>query len=371
LNTTLTGLVSTSTDLNILDKFTSFRGVRFLGFRAVAGVSGAITDQVGVDPSALMASLTTVDQPELQPVLQFHFPNRNTADTNTIFQTLQPLFFIASGDRQDSGINGFPQDNQGQWTIRPVRSEINAYFVAGNSPTRNGISYRTSLTAATSSSVSILNSPSPTASNQPQTNVGETAGGLNNFIRLLENWEGIPLKIAGGFLQNSRSKFSTAPYAATGPVISDIANVPSFSDIQTIFINPVLQNIRMSNFNLQYQSITPQRIPFFSAPIRLWGYDVGLLTQQPDRFAERFALPIPGSNEYFREVTSDDPWVEALLCALEPTNITPTNKSGIGAVPNTYTRRVLRGSDLRSACNNLTKYGTTTPGASPNITYVP
>jgi hypothetical protein len=215
--------------------------------------------------------------------------------------------------------------------------------------------------------VTILNASSASAANVPLDNVGETAGGLNNFIRLLENWEAIPLKITGGFLQNSRSKFATAPYAATGPIISNIPSVPSFSDIQTIFINPVLPNIRMSNFNLQYQSITPQRIPFFSAPIRLWGYDVALLTQQPDRFAERFATPIAGANEFFREITGDDPWVRALLCALEPTDPSAINdanstvnigsKQQFGTKPQNYTKRALRGNDLKSFCTSDKTYG--------------
>jgi hypothetical protein len=366
--TVVPATVANSTDLNILDVNTSFRGVRFLGFRSVAGVTGTAPTRVGVDGNTLMAALTSVDQPELQPVLQLHFPNRTTANTNTIFNALQPLFFDANNDRSQSGINGFPQTDQGQWTIRPVRSEVNAYFVAGNSPIRNGISYTTSLTAPTSSSVTILNASSASAANVPLDNVGETAGGLNNFIRLLENWEAIPLKITGGFLQNSRSKFATAPYAATGPIISNITGVPSFSDIQTIFINPVLPNIRMSNFNLQYQSITPQRIPFFSAPIRLWGYDVALLTQQPDRFAERFATPIAGANEFFREVSGDDPWVEALLCALEPNDPEDDNtainstvnigyKKKFGTSPTNYTVRALRGNDLPNRCTTTTTYG--------------
>jgi hypothetical protein len=187
---------------------------------------------------------------------------------------------------------------------------------------------------------------------------------------LLENWEAIPLKITGGFLQNNRSRFATAPYAATGPIVSSITDVPSFSDIQTIFINPVLPNIRMSNFNLQYQSITPQRIPYFSAPIRLWGYDVALLTQQPDRFAERFATPIAGANEFFREVSGDDAWIKTLLCALEPDDPTVVNtatnstvnvgyKQQFGTKPQNYKKRALRGNDLISDCSTPT-YGKST-----------
>ena len=93
---------------------------------------------------------------------------------------------------------------------------------------------------------------------------------------------------------------------------------------------------------------------------------MGLLTQQTDRFAERFATPIKGANEFFREVSADDPWVEALLCALEPA--TPTN---IAVTPNLYTKRVLRGSDRRQACDTNPAYGATAASDSPAITYVP
>ena len=109
------------------------------------------------------------------------------------------------------------------------------------------------------------------------------------------------------------------------------------------------------------------RAPFYTPPIRLWGYDVGLLTQPPDRFAERFAVPIAGANEYFREVTPDDPWVEALLCALEPSTVSASNKAG-SINPKIYTKRALRGSDRRSACDTA-KYGTTTAGDLPAISY--
>ena len=346
-----------STDLTISDRNTSFRGVRFLGFRSLT---------TSINSSVVMAALTSVDQPELIPVLQLQFPNRTDSDQTRFVDNLQPLLYDASNNRKDSGINGVPKANQGQWTMRPVRSEVNAYFVAGMTPSRNGMSYKTSLTASTSSSVSYDGSnntiPNPSAGNASQTDLGETGGGLANFIRLLENWEAVPLKITGGFLQNTRSVFSTAPFASTAPFVSN----PGFSDIQTLYVNPVSPNLRMSGYNLVYQSVASQRIPYYTPPIRLWGYDVGLLTQQPDRFAERFATPIPGANEFFREVSGDDPWVEALLCALEPANPETVNDNTstvnigspqkFGTSPTNYTNRSLRGADLPSKCTT-TIYG--------------
>ena len=359
------------TDLTITGANTSFRGVRFLGFRALP---------LTTDAGTVMAAITTVNQPELIPVLQLQFPNIGTANQDQFVSVLQPLLYDLSNNRKDSGINGVPKADQGQWTIRPVRSEINAYFVAGMTPSRNGMSYKTSLTAPTSSSVKFIQggatNPNALAGDSPQTELGETGGGLGNFIRLLENWEAVPLKITGGFLQNTRSVFSTAPFASTTPFISGITGVPAFSDIQTLYLNPVLPTGRMSGYSLVYQSAAGLRIPYYTPPIRLWGYDVGLLTQQPDRFAERFATPIPGANEFFREVSADDNWIKTLLCALEPadpsadntalnSNVNIGSKQQFGTKPQNYTARALRGNDLISDCTNAAKtYGDADPSAS-------
>jgi hypothetical protein len=63
------------------------------------------------------------------------------------------------------------------------------------------------------------------------------------------------------------------------------------------------------------------KAPFYQPPTRAWGYDVGLLSQTPDLFSRRIALPEAGTpNEFFREVSRDDPWVRGLLCAAQERN---------------------------------------------------
>jgi hypothetical protein len=338
-----------TTGLTVEDEFSSFRGVRFLGFRPTV-FNGTASPVTGINPLALFTAMTAVDQPALLPVLQLHVPNA----TGTNPSPLQP----GAGT---SGINGIPAASAGQWTIRPTSTEVNVYFVAGSTPSRNGIPYTVSSTINTSAGIA-AGTVLPTAS----VPTGETGGGLANFVRFLENWENVPAKITGGFIQNTKSRFATAPFAATGPLVN------GRSDIKTIFMNPAQPTAAgMSGFELYYQSRTGQQLPYYTPPLRLWGYDVGLLTQQPDRFAERFAVPIPGSNEFFREISGDDPWVEALLCALEPNDPTATTVAGTGAVnvgraqregttPTNYVRRALRGKDRRSVCDTLT-YGATTP----------
>ena len=319
----------------VRNKYSSFRGVRFLG---LWGDSGKLNNET------LFVAMTDVEQPALLPVLQLNVPNA-TVPADSIEQV--------SDLTTTSGINGTPTSSTGQWTIRPTRTEVNVYFVAGSTPSRNGVSYRTSSTIFGTSADATIST-------------GETGGGLANFVRFLENWQNVPIKILGGFIQNTRSKFATAPFTSA-PLQSVI------SDNISVFLNPVQPGQGTTNgsiatgYNLQYMSITGNRIPYYSAPVRLWGYDVGLLTQQPDRFAERFAVPIAGANEYFREVGADDNWVETLLCALEPSNpaavnpTTSTINAGLaqkfGTVPANYLTRALRGTDLRSNCNSKTNYG--------------
>ncbi|MDP5337304.1 MAG: hypothetical protein NWQ28_01840, partial [Nodularia sp. (in: cyanobacteria)] len=56
--------------------------------------------------------------------------------------------------------------------------------------------------------------------------------------------------------------------------------------------------------------------PFYIAPTRQWGYDVGLLSQSPDLFAQKLVRTPEGRpDEFFREVGRDDLWVATLLCA--------------------------------------------------------
>ncbi|MEH2457286.1 hormogonium polysaccharide biosynthesis protein HpsA [Nostoc sp.] len=124
----------------------------------------------------------------------------------------------------------------------------------------------------------------------------EDNGGLHNFVRLLENWNptggtgnAVVATINGSFIQRTRSAYATAPLFA-------------------YLIGSSLTSYPVSNSSGQ--------VPFYIAPIRQWGYDVGLLSQSPDAFSQKLAItPNNKPNEYFREVGRDDTWVQTLLCA--------------------------------------------------------
>ncbi|MEH2385196.1 MAG: hormogonium polysaccharide biosynthesis protein HpsA [Nostoc sp.] len=125
----------------------------------------------------------------------------------------------------------------------------------------------------------------------------EDNGGLHNFVRFIENWNSIsgvsnatPARISGSFIQFKRSAFATGPFSA-------ILN-GSY---------PITGN--------------GGQAPFYIAPKRQWGYDVGLLSQSPDLFAQKLVRTPDGlPNEYFREVGRDDNWVATLLCAKKTDN---------------------------------------------------
>ncbi|MEA5504231.1 hormogonium polysaccharide biosynthesis protein HpsA [Halotia wernerae UHCC 0503] len=223
-------------------------------------------------------------QPLLVPVLQIHDATSNPPNLRTDAST------VASGE-----------DFRTNWLQQPIDTTFNATFVLGNSPSRTA----------------------------------ELSAGLQNFVRFLENWNGRTAKISGSFIQLKRSAFSTAPAA------------PIFTIRQstTATATPTTANLSLFDYALDNY---PTRnsdglLPYYSPPDRKWGFDVGLLSEQPDLFAQRFTAPSTGRpNEFFREVGRDDTWVKTLLCAGQPasggayTNAVPNEyrPSGCPSIPN-------------------------------------
>lgn len=125
----------------------------------------------------------------------------------------------------------------------------------------------------------------------------EDNGGLHNFVRFIENWnptggtgDAIKARISGAFIQLKRSAYATAPFNTSISTQSD-------------------------DFKYKIQG-NNSRTPFYLAPTRQWGYDVALLSQSPDLFAQKLVtIPDDLPDEYFREVGKDDTWVANLLCA--------------------------------------------------------
>ena len=210
------------------------------------------------------------NQPLLIPVLQIHFPFRNTEASRPANLLTSNEFDIRDPRRPNN------------WVQVAQDTETNLIFAQGDTPAR------------------------PNESN----------GGLENFVRYLENWNSANAthQASGSFIQYKRSSYATAPWY---PIVANFNNnTTGFSPNGTIFGYPQMYRIGVNNTG------TLGRTPFYVQPsTRAWGFDVALLTQLPDLFSQRFTAPPTGDpNEFYREVSRDDGWVSTLLCAAESTN---------------------------------------------------
>jgi hypothetical protein len=211
------------------------------------------------------------EQPILVPVLQIQVPNglNNSNPSNN----LADLPTIRGSARN------------GTWVQRATAATTNLVVAGGDSPGR------------------------PSESN----------GGLENFIRYLEIWETAPNtlvnhSLSGSIIQYKRSAFATAPWQT---VTAGVGNAPGGRSIYEVGSNDDGYRQYYLTSSTPFPGTTGGGMsPFYIPPNRQWGFDVALLSQLPDLFAQQFTLP-PSTrpNEFFREVNRDDPWVQTLLCA--------------------------------------------------------
>jgi hypothetical protein len=190
------------------------------------------------------------------------------------------------------------------WMPRAFNTTFNLIVAAGDTPSRT-------LTTSTGTA-------------------NDFNGGLQNLPRFLEIWSSDSLgfslstNIKGSFIQQNRSAFSTAPYRPIHvggyPVntVDRLATVFSRSSAPTTARTP----ISTTNFAPLYNIQGGGRIPYFTPPTRNWGYDVGLLSQPPDLFTQKFTTPSTKTQpaEYFREVPRNDEWVNTLMCGVVAPN---------------------------------------------------
>lgn len=235
-------------------------GGRFLGFNG-SGDANYNNFNVGVTLNAV----TTSHQPLLVPVLQIHlFTQTNVAPAN-----------------RTKGNNRDDFRNNSNWLQRSANTKSNA-----NNGTFN-------LVMATG------DSPGRYRNSNPQ--VLEVNGSLSNLVRMQENWydtgDNQPLTIRGSFIQLKRSSYATAPFWQ--------------------LLGPDGNNNATSLFGYrQSYSVNSSSNNSYSPPERNFGFDVGILSQLPDLFSQRFTLPpTEDPNEYYREVGRDDDWIQTLLCA--------------------------------------------------------
>jgi type II secretory pathway pseudopilin PulG len=189
------------------------------------------------------------------------------------------------------------------WMPRGVETTFNMIVGAGDTPSRT------------------LNATS-----------GDFNGGLQNLPRFLELWGGISTNIQGSFIQLTRSAFNTAPYVPTLPTGYPPASADGLKTLFAQSLTPTAEANALAGTNslITVYNIAGSQIPYFTPPNRNWGYDVGLLSQPPDLFTQKFTTP-PSQrtpNEYFREVPRDDDWVKTLMCStLEKDGTTAATKT--------------------------------------------
>lgn len=254
---------------------------------------------------------------------------------NPTYRNDQSLFYLPPIDGPDAGTD---PDLDGQPILVPVLQIHDATNTPGssNNPLRTDGTTQTQFRsnwlkpadANTTYNVTFVVGNSPS---RPS----EVSAGLQNLVRFLENWSGITAKIRGGFIQLKRSSYATAPVA---PIFQDRGTT---SNTTTTLRDLSVYDYPYDNYPIEDAG---GLYSFYSAPTRNWGFDVGLLSEQPDLFAQRFTQPSTGRpSEFFREVGRDDVWVKTLLCAGQapadnPTGIPPTGTTlnYSNAVPNEY-----------------------------------
>jgi len=218
------------------------------------GFNGTPGNENYIEDGATIQAISNQNQPLLVPVLQIHSPTGTPAGGSTL---------------SNPGLV-----NRTKWLQTAVSSTYNFIMAGGNTPGRDG----------------------------------EPDGGLANYPRYLEDWSRTGgsntqnARINGSLMELGRSNYATAPFQ---PLKSITASAP--------FNYP--QGYSTSNTSDRSQPLTG-KIPYTQPPNRLYGFDVGLLSQLPDLFSSRFTSPSAGDpDEFFREVGRDDEWIQTLLCA--------------------------------------------------------
>ena len=241
--------------------------------------------------------------------------NDPTAIANATYSNVNSLFYLLPIDANNDG----SPDLDGQPLLVPVlqihdASNVPPTSLRGNISPQSDFKdkWLQQVTANTAFNVTFVVGNSPSRSS-------ENSAGLHNFVRFLQNWNSsITAKISGSFIQVKRSAYATAPFTAIFNSVAQSSPTPTSN---------------LSLFNYSYTTYPIQNgdrnLPFYIAPVRTWGFDVALLSEQPDLFAQRFTAPPTGRpNEFFREVSRDDTWVQTLLCAGQASNLTGIATTG-------------------------------------------
>ncbi|AVH70160.1 hormogonium polysaccharide biosynthesis protein HpsA [Nostoc sp. 'Lobaria pulmonaria (5183) cyanobiont'] len=264
-----------------LDK-TKYNATNRLFFRYHKPPASSLRDFPGTTTGLILTARDATYQPLLEPVLQLQVTTATPQDNN--YPTLAGSSSLVKNTR---------------WLSQASATNFNLVVAGGDTPARVGAS------------------------------TYEINGGLHNFVRFLENWSGIDANINGSFIQFKRSIFASAPFQAfvrPGPTTAPATTAdPNNTDTASLAKNNSIFFRVLYSDRPGYTSDSTSigvtgagEAPYYIPPNRNWGFDVALLAQNPDLFAQRFVTPAADPpSEYFREVGRDDLWVKTLLCAVQ------------------------------------------------------
>mgnify|MGYP000294833896 FL=1 len=126
--------------------------------------------------------------------------------------------------------------------------------------------------------------------------LGQTAGGMHNFLRLNELWRNTNLFFSGSMIQLNYSTYATGPF------------------LQQSFEPP----------NLVEDPTFVRGYDYYFPPNRRFGYDVGLqIARRPSSVSARFQFPSNARTEFLRELDPQDPYVRRLRCGLQAQSDVP------------------------------------------------
>jgi hypothetical protein len=317
---------------------------RRVAFNRSVVADATLDDLPAVPTQPLGIDGTTVSATNATPVANsLWFGMRNNAG-NLNYDTGVPYLVNTNG----TDGNGFPlpplaANSKVQPLLLPVlqiQTVVDADGVRTQSPptgTGSTSIARNSrwMPPAVTTSQNMIVGSGDTPSRQLTSTSGDFNGGLQNLPRFLENWNnngGTTSTIKGSFIQLNRSAYNTAPYlpilnAVPPNVLVPVPPNPPDPEIKSLFFATGLPTPE----NRYRTDNGGRRIPFFTPPGRNWGYDVGILSQSPDLFTQRFTAPPTTTQpaEYFREVPRNDEWVTTLLCG-------KTAIGNVKAVSDTY-----------------------------------
>ncbi|MDS3860621.1 hormogonium polysaccharide biosynthesis protein HpsA [Thermosynechococcaceae cyanobacterium BACA0444] len=137
---------------------------------------------------------------------------------------------------------------------------------------------------------------------------GQSYGGMHNFPRFIQAWGNLNLWIQGSFLQLN---FSTS---ATGPFDQDRWESGSGVPALTAYTFAA--------------DTSNERINYYGAPTRRWGYDPGLQLAPAGPVAARFINKDKARSVFFTELPADDPYILRLRCAFGPSGTIDPSVTG-------------------------------------------